>query len=53
MRRVLFLVPVLLIVAGIIAIGIPAGAVAKDIKVGAVINLTGPASTWGLSLIHI
>jgi len=30
-----------------IAIGIPSGAFAKDIKVGAVINLTGPASTWG------
>ncbi len=30
-----------------IAIGIPTGAFAKDIKVGAVINLTGPASTWG------
>jgi branched-chain amino acid transport system substrate-binding protein len=27
--------------------GIPAGASAKTIKVGAVINLTGPASTWG------
>ena len=23
------------------------GATAKDIKVGAVINLTGPASSWG------
>jgi len=36
-----------LIVAGLIAINIPTGAFAKDIKVGAVINLTGPASTWG------
>ena len=47
MRRVFFLVTVLFIVAGIITIGFPIGAAAKDIKVGAVINLTGPASTWG------
>ena len=47
MRKVFFLVTVLLIVAGIITIGFPIGATAKDIKVGAIINLTGPASTWG------
>ena len=38
---------VLTVMAGMITIGLPTGAVAKDIKVGAVINLTGPASTWG------
>ena len=47
MRRVFFLVTVLLIVAGMITIGFPIGAAAKNIKVGAVINLTGPASSWG------
>ena len=47
MRRLLVLATVCLIMAGLIAIGIPTGAFAKDIKVGAVINLTGPASTWG------
>ncbi|MBU0732749.1 MAG: ABC transporter substrate-binding protein [Proteobacteria bacterium] len=47
MRKLLVLATVCLIMAGLIAIGIPSGAFAKDIKVGAVINLTGPASTWG------
>ena len=47
MRKLLSLEIICLIVAGMIAIGIPTGAFAKDIKVGAVINLTGPASTWG------
>ena len=47
MRKLLGLATICLIVAGIIAIGIPTGAFAEDIKVGAVINLTGPASTWG------
>ncbi len=47
MRKVFFLLTVLLIVAGIITIGFPIGAAAKDIKVGFVCNLTGPASTWG------
>jgi len=47
MRRVFFLVTVLLIVVGMITIGFPIGASAKDIKVGAIINLTGPASSWG------
>ena len=47
MRKLLGLVTICLIVVGMIAIGIPTGAFAKDIKVGAVINLTGPASTWG------
>ncbi|MBW1779381.1 MAG: ABC transporter substrate-binding protein [Deltaproteobacteria bacterium] len=47
MRKLLVLSTVCLFMVGLIAIGIPTGACAKDIKVGAVINLTGPASTWG------
>jgi branched-chain amino acid transport system substrate-binding protein len=47
MRKLLGLATICLIVVGMIAIGIPTNAFAKDIKVGAVINLTGPASTWG------
>ena len=47
MRKLLVLATVCLFMVGLIAIGIPTGAFAKDIKVGAVINLTGPASTWG------
>jgi len=38
---------VTVVVSGIIGVGLITGAWAKDIKVGAVINLTGPASTWG------
>ncbi len=47
MRKLLFFATVTLIIAGMITIGFPIGATAKDIKVGAIINLTGPASTWG------
>jgi len=47
MRKLLVLATVCVGMVGLIAIGIPTGAFAKDIKVGAVINLTGPASTWG------
>ena len=47
MRKLFRLVPVLLIVAGIITIGLPIKAAAKDIKVGAILNLTGPLSSWG------
>lgn len=47
MRKFFMLAVVLAVMAGMIAIGLPDGAVAKTIKVGAVINLTGPASTWG------
>lgn len=47
MRKILFFAMVALAVAGMIGLGLPSGALAKDIKVGAVINLTGPASTWG------
>jgi len=47
MRKLMVLATVCLVMVGLIAIGIPTGVLAKDIKVGAVINLTGPASTWG------
>jgi len=47
MRRLLVLTTICLVIAGWVGIGIPMGAFAKDIKAGAVINLTGPASTWG------
>ncbi|MDQ1335434.1 MAG: Peripla 6 protein [Thermodesulfobacteriota bacterium] len=47
MRKLVVLATVCLVMAGLIAIGIPMDAFAKDIKAGAVINLTGPASTWG------
>jgi len=35
-------------VAGFIGLGMATTPAAKDIKVGAVINLTGPASSWGI-----
>ncbi len=44
MRKRFFLILVVLTAAGLIGFST---ALAKDIKVGAVINLTGPASTWG------
>ncbi len=47
MRKVLGFFAVLVIVTGFICLGVVSGGWAKDIKVGAVINLTGPASTWG------
>lgn len=47
MRRLFTWVTVTFIVAGLITVGFPGGAIAKDVKVGMVINLTGPASTWG------
>jgi branched-chain amino acid transport system substrate-binding protein len=47
MRRLFNFLAVTLIVAGFISFGMVTTASAKDIKVGAVINLTGPASSWG------
>jgi len=47
MRKIFRFAIITVAVAGLITIGSVTGAVAKDIKVGAVINLTGPASTWG------
>lgn len=36
-----------IVAAGVLMLGLVSGVSAKDIRVGAVINLTGPASTWG------
>ncbi|MBW1767279.1 MAG: ABC transporter substrate-binding protein [Deltaproteobacteria bacterium] len=47
MHRLLKFFFVLVVMAGFIDIGIISGVSAKEIKVGAVINLSGPASTWG------
>ncbi len=47
MRRLFNILFVMVIVTGFISLGMVTGASAKDIKVGAIINLTGPASTWG------
>ncbi|MFC1821221.1 ABC transporter substrate-binding protein [Thermodesulfobacteriota bacterium] len=38
---------VMVMVIGFTTVGIVTGVGAKEIKVGAIINLTGPASTWG------
>jgi len=45
MRKLFVFAVIAVFLAGMITIGIPVGASAKDIKVGAVINLTGPASS--------
>ena len=47
MRRLLNLVVVLVVACGMVCLGLVTGVEAKTIKVGAAINLTGPASTWG------
>jgi ABC-type branched-subunit amino acid transport system substrate-binding protein len=47
MRRLFGFMVVLVVTVGFIGLGVTTGVWAKDIKVGAVINLTGPASTWG------
>ena len=47
MSKLFKLFAVMIIMAGFISFGVMTEALAKDIKVGAVINLTGPASTWG------
>ncbi|MGD9032764.1 MAG: ABC transporter substrate-binding protein [Desulfobacteraceae bacterium] len=47
MRKLFNLLTVMVIIAGFISLTMVTGVSAKDIKVGAVINLTGPASTWG------
>ncbi|RLB23523.1 MAG: hypothetical protein DRG73_05215 [Deltaproteobacteria bacterium] len=43
MRKLFFLV----LIVGVVCFGLGNFAWAKPIKVGAIINLTGPASTWG------
>lgn len=47
MRRLFNYFVVVVVMAGFVTLGMETGALAKDIKVGMVINLTGPASTWG------
>ena len=47
MRKLFNLLAIALIMGGFISLNMVTGVSAKDIKVGAVINLTGPASTWG------
>jgi branched-chain amino acid transport system substrate-binding protein len=47
MRKIFMSAVFVLAIAGLIAAGSVTAVSAKDIKVGAIINLTGPASTWG------
>lgn len=47
MKRVLKLLVILTVVTGLTLLGQTTQGEAKAIKVGAAINLTGPASTWG------
>lgn len=47
MRKIFMLAVFVLAIAGLITTGSVTAVSAKDIKVGAIINLTGPASTWG------
>ena len=47
MRKFFLLAVTAVFVAGLFTMGTFTDVSAKDIKVGAIINLTGPASTWG------
>jgi branched-chain amino acid transport system substrate-binding protein len=47
MRKLVIFAITSVVVAALITLGSVTGVSAKDIKVGAIINLTGPASTWG------
>lgn len=47
MRRFLNFAVVLIVVCGMVCLGSVTGVQAETVKVGAAINLTGPASTWG------
>ena len=47
MQRLLVFATISVIVVGMITLGLPTGTAAKDIRVGSVINLTGPVSTFG------
>jgi branched-chain amino acid transport system substrate-binding protein len=47
MRKIFMSAVFVLAIAGLITTGAVTSASAKDVKVGAIINLTGPASTWG------
>jgi branched-chain amino acid transport system substrate-binding protein len=46
MRKIFMSAVFVLAIAGLITTGVTAAS-ATDVKVGAIINLTGPASTWG------
>ncbi|TSA53547.1 MAG: ABC transporter substrate-binding protein [Planctomycetaceae bacterium] len=47
MRRLLNFAVILIVACGMVCLGSVTGVQAKTVKVGAAINLTGPASTWG------
>ena len=47
MRKFFMSAVFVIAIAGLITTGVVSGVSAKDVKVGAIINLTGPASTWG------
>lgn len=47
MHRLPIVLAVMVFMAGLMGLGMISSASAKEIKVGAVINLTGPASSWG------
>jgi len=47
MRRLLTIFGIAILAAGFISLGMVTQVSAKDFKVGAIINLTGPASSWG------
>lgn len=47
MRKLCLLLLAVGVIVGLIGFGTVTAGWSKDIKVGAVINLTGPASTWG------
>jgi branched-chain amino acid transport system substrate-binding protein len=47
MRKLFIVLSIVVITVGFISLAMVTGVSAKDIKVGAIINLTGPASSWG------
>ena len=47
MRRLSHVFFVLFVITGLVGLCMVGGASAKDIKVGAILNLTGPLSSWG------
>ena len=47
MRRLFGIFGVAILAVGFISLGMVTPVSAKDLKVGAIINLTGPASSWG------
>ena len=47
MRRIFNFLIILAMVTGLVTFGLTTISSAKDIKIGAVINLTGPLSSWG------